>query len=202
MSNIAKILLSLGCVKLSPKRPFTYASGLIGPVYCDNRLLMSSVKDRQAVISAFSELISQNNLKFDQIGALATAGIVHGAWLAERLGVPMIYVRPKSKEHGRKNRIEGKISRGQKILVVEDLVNQGSSAKSAIEHLREEGLEVVGLVCIVQYGFEQVKELFQKLNCPLFSLTDLHQILAQAKEQNILSENEIKMVEKWVKDPN
>jgi orotate phosphoribosyltransferase len=200
-NKIAKLLMGLKCVQISMKTPFNYASGLKGPIYCDNRKVISHVNARQQVIDAFLEKIKKSGIKFDSVAGLATAGIPHAAWIADKLSLPMIYVRGKAKEHGKKNLIEGDYSPGDKVILIEDLVNQGSSLENAVLGLQEAGLETAACFCIVSYQMKNVEKLLQKLNLSLFSLTDFSSILDVSKEFLKLSEEDISDLLEWQKSP-
>ncbi len=200
-NKIAELLMDLKAVQISMNTPFTYASGLKGPIYCDNRKIISHVDARRKVIDSFVESIKASGLKFDKVAGLATAGIPHAAWIAEKMGLPMIYVRGKAKEHGKKGQIEGDFVPGEKVILIEDLVNQGSSLDSACIGLREAGLDAVACFCIVSYQTATAEKLLKKLNLSLFSLTDFSSILEVSKRYLKLGENEVQDLVKWHHDP-
>ena len=200
-NKIAKLLIGLKCVQISMKTPFNYASGLKGPIYCDNRKVISHVDARSQIVDAFLEKIKKSGIKFDSVAGLATAGIPHAAWIADKLGLPMIYVRGKAKEHGKKNQIEGDYSPGNKVILIEDLVNQGSSLENAVIALKEAGLETAACFCIVSYQMKTVEKLLEKLGISLFSLTDFSSILDISKEFLKLSEGDISDLLEWQKSP-
>ncbi|WP_164848362.1 orotate phosphoribosyltransferase [Halobacteriovorax sp. HLS] len=199
--EVAKILLDNNCLQLSPSEPFTYASGLKGPIYCDNRKLLSFVEARSRIVQHFVETINESGIKFDQLAGLATAGIPHCAFIANELSVPMIYIRGKAKGHGKQNQIEGSFKKGQSILLVEDLINQGKSLEDAIIAALAEGLVPVGVVSIVTYEMQKSKEILSKYKIPLISLTNFSDIVSLALEQNVISTDELNMLTSWQLDP-
>ncbi len=188
--EIALLLLKKNCLKLSPRRPFTYASGLKGPMYCDNRKILAFVKERSQVIDSLVEKINETGLEFDHICGLATAGIPHGALVAERLKKPFIYVRAKAKSHGRQNQVEGFYQKGERTLLIEDLVNQGKSLEEAVIGVRSVELHPIACFAIVDYQMKKSKERLEKLDLPLFALTDFENIINTALELKLISENE------------
>ena len=157
-SRLASDLLRIGAVKLSPEAPFTWASGLRSPVYCDNRLTIGHPEVRRRITDGFVEIIRTAGLQPEVIAGTATAGIPHAAWLADRLGLPMVYVRSKAKGHGTSSRIEGPVDPGRRVLLVEDLVSTGGSSVTALEALREAGFEVRDVLAIYTYGFTRAEE--------------------------------------------
>lgn len=199
--DIARGLLSIGAVKLSPHEPFVYASGLKGPIYCDNRLILSHVKLRNLVIESFLEIIKQNQLSFDLIGGIATAGIPHAAFVAERLQRPMVYVRPKPKGHGKKNQVEGDFKAGEKVLLFEDLVNQGSSLVDAMNGITEAKLSCADCFSVVTYQMPEANEKLRSLNIKLWSLTDFDHILKAALELKQIDEEGLHLLKNWHSDP-
>ncbi|MFC1687200.1 orotate phosphoribosyltransferase [Patescibacteria group bacterium] len=201
MNNVAKILLEIKAVTLSPKEPYTFTSGLKSPIYCDNRLLISYPDFRTKIIDEFINLIKEHNPTFDIVGGTATAGIPHAAWIAERLKKPMIYIRGASKEHGKKNRIEGKLEKGQTVLVIEDLISTGGSSVSAVEGVREAGGEVMDCYAIFTYELEKAKKKFVEANCQLRTLTTFSELIATAKDNNNITPEEAAITQEWNKDP-
>lgn len=193
--RMASILMSTNCLQVSPQNPFSYASGLKGPIYCDNRKILSHVSERKQVVEGLLKLIEDSGVKFDSVCGLATAGIPHAAWIAEKLEIPMIYVRGKAKEHGRKNQIEGEFKPGDKVILIEDLVNQGSSLKGAVDALKNAGLEPLACFCIVNYEMKAVEEMMPELGISLHSLTDFSTIL------NVVDERDQEILKNWHQDP-
>nr|MCU0346243.1 orotate phosphoribosyltransferase [Saprospiraceae bacterium] len=153
-SEVAKRLLQIKAIKLSPQKPFTWASGILSPIYCDNRLVLSHVDTRGFVKDCLVEK-SKDFASFDAVAGVATAGIAHGMLLADALGLPFAYVRSKAKEHGRQNLIEGELPENAKVLVVEDLISTGGSSLQAVESVRQAGYKVVGVLAIFSYNFDK-----------------------------------------------
>jgi orotate phosphoribosyltransferase len=198
--NIAERLLQIKAIQLKPQEPFTWASGLKSPIYCDNRLLLSYPAHRNAIINGFVEKSSAFG-KFDCVAGVATAGIPHGCLLADRLELPFIYVRDQAKSHGRQNKIEGQVHQGMRVLVVEDLISTGGSSLKAVEALREAGCEVVGLLAIFSYRFEAAKQAFVNHNCKHEVLTDYAALLQAAETKGYISQSEQNSLQKWRLDP-
>ncbi|PLX18076.1 MAG: orotate phosphoribosyltransferase [Candidatus Muiribacterium halophilum] len=187
-TRVAEILLNLQAVILNSKEPFTYASGIKSPIYCDNRVIISDVKSRDEIIDAFCELIEEKNIKFDVVAGTATAGIPHAAWIADRFKLPMIYVRSGKKEHGRKNQIEGRIHSEQKVLLVEDLISTGGSSLRCAEAISETGAEVVACVAIFSYEMKKAQESFNNAKIPLYTLSDFNTLIEFAKQNKLIEE--------------
>lgn len=173
---IARRLLSIEAVFLSPEKPFTWASGIKSPIYCDNRLILTAPEARSEVEAAIAETLRRDFPNAEVLMGTATAGIAHAAIAAHLLGLPMGYVRSGSKDHGRQNRIEGRLERGQKVVVIEDLISTGGSAIDCVEALREAGAEVLGIVSIFTYGMKKGVERLAAANVPAVSLTDFDAI--------------------------
>lgn len=200
-AEIAADLLKIGAIKLSPKEPFTWASGWKSPIYCDNRLSLSFPDVRSKIKTALALAISNSFDGIDVIAGVATAGIPQGALVAEELGLPFIYVRSKSKGHGLQNMIEGKIEKGQKVLLVEDLVSTGGSSLAAADALKQAGAEVVGMVAIFTYGFPVSEENFQKAGVNLIVLSDYHHLLDHAQDERMFENEVLKTLKEWREDP-
>ncbi len=199
--DIARNLINLGAVKFSPLNPFTYASGLKGPIYCDNRIILSHVEFRDQVVSSFIEIIKQNHLTFNHLGGIATAGIPHAAFVADRLKRSMVYVRPKPKEHGRKNQVEGSYLPGEKVLLFEDLVNQGASLDEAMAGVRGAELTCDACLCVVDYEMKAAKERLNNLSIQLFSLTDFTSLTKAAFELRLIDQTGMDLLKEWHADP-
>ena len=199
--DIAKNLINLGAVKFSPTAPFTYASGLKGPIYCDNRLILSQVEFRDQVIASFMEVIKINKLQFDHLGGIATAGIPHAAFVADRLKRSMVYVRPKAKDHGRKNQVEGLFNPNEKVLLFEDLVNQGASLEDSMAGLRGAELKCDACLCVVDYEMQGAKERLRNLSIQLFPLTDFTSLINSAFELNLIDQDGLNLLKEWHADP-
>ncbi len=200
-AEVAADLLKIGAIKLSPEKPFTWASGWKSPIYCDNRLSLSYPDVRSKIKTALSLAISNSFDGIDVIAGVATAGIPQGALVAEELGLPFIYVRSKSKGHGLENMIEGKIEEGQKVLLVEDLVSTGGSSLAAAEALQEAGAEVVGMVAIFTYGFQVAEENFKEKGVNLIVLSDYHHLLDHAQDERMFENEVLKTLKEWREDP-
>jgi len=197
--QVAQWLLQINAIKLSPQNPFTWASGILSPIYCDNRITLSYPNIRKGIIEQFVELSKQ--YEFDVIAGVATAGIPHGALLADALEKPFAYVRSKPKGHGRQNQIEGKLEAGQKVLMIEDLISTGGSSIKAVEAVRAAGGEVVGVLAIFTYGFEKAVETFKAANCPFATLSNYDTLLEIAVEQKYVQETEVATLKNWRKAP-
>ena len=198
--EIARKLLQINAIKLSPQKPFTWASGLLSPIYCDNRIILSHPGARNFVLQAFISKAKDFG-DFDYVGGVATAGIPHGTLLADRLGLPFIYVRSKPKEHGRQNQIEGELADGARVLMVEDLISTGGSSLKAVGAVREAGAEVVGVVAIFGYGFARAAAAFEQAQCKFATLSDYPSLLAAATEEKRISGNEREVLLDWSRDP-
>lgn len=199
-TEVAKRLMQIKAIKLSPQSPFTWASGLRSPIYCDNRLALSHPEVRTYLIDAFVEKAAQFG-PLDGVAGVATAGIPHGALLADRLQLPFIYVRSSPKGHGRQNRIEGEIKAGSRLLVIEDLISTGGSCLSAVEALRAADYKVSGVMAIFSYGFNEAQERFAAADCHFDTLSDYPTLLQQAQKQNYVEEEDLKTLQEWQKDP-
>jgi orotate phosphoribosyltransferase len=200
-NEIAHKLIQLGAVKFSPANPFTYASGLKGPIYCDNRMILSEVSFRNQVIESFIKIIDENHLDYDHLGGIATAGIPYAAFLADRLKKSMVYVRPKVKEHGRKNQVEGMYKANDSVLLFEDLVNQGASLEDSMAGILLSDLKCSACLCVVDYEMEEAKKRLSKLSIQLFSLTDFTALTLAAFELNLINENELNLLREWHTNP-
>lgn len=199
--KIAELLLRIGCLQVRTDPPFTYASGLKGPIYCDNRQVFSFVSEREEICRAFVELIKEQDFKFDYIAGLATAGIPHAALIANELKSPMVYIRSSPKSHGKNNVIEGHFTKGSKLLLIEDLVNQASSLEKAVMASRAKGVEVVGCLSVVDYQTQASKDVLKRLGISLFSLTHFDVIANTALEKNIIDKSDYERLFAWQKKP-
>ncbi len=197
---LAADLLQINAIRLSPHVPFTWASGLKSPVYCDNRLLLSYPDCRNHAIEGLAAL-SRNFRPLDGIAGVATAGIPHGALLADRLQLPFCYVRSQPKNHGRGNQIEGLVSAGQRVLVVEDLISTGGSSLQAAKALEAAGASVVAVIALLSYGFTEARVRFEDAGIPLESVSDFPTVLDVARESGFISEEEFEMLTPWYRDP-
>jgi orotate phosphoribosyltransferase len=199
--NIASSLLRINAVKLSPEAPFTWASGWHSPIYCDNRKTLSYPEVRRQIYEEFSSLIAEKYPEADLIAGVATGAIAHGVLVAEKMNKPFIYVRSAPKSHGLTNQVEGQYEKGQKVVVIEDLVSTGSSSLNAVEALREAGCEVLGMVAIFTYGFPQATQNFEQANVKLDTLTDYGTMIEMAVEQDYVKENQLETLKQWRLQP-
>lgn len=189
---IASDLLKIEAVFLKPYDPFTWASGILSPIYCDNRLTLTSISVRNDVENGLATLIKRHFNEAELIMGTATAGIAHAAITANILDLPMGYVRSSAKDHGRKNLIEGRLKKGQKVVVVEDLISTGGSVLSAVSALREAGAEVIGIVSIFSYKMKKSEEVFKENNIKNVSLTNFDTVIKTATEEDYIDESSIK----------
>lgn len=199
-TEVARKLLQIKAIKLSPQKPFTWASGILSPIYCDNRLVLSHPDARDLVIKGFVEE-SKKYPKIDAIAGVATAGIPHGALLADRLGLPFAYVRSKAKAHGRQNKIEGQLTKGAKVLVVEDLISTGGSSLQAVDALLDYGVEVEAVVSIFTYELQKASDAFAEAKCTLSSLSSYSVLLEEAKKQGYIDTEELALLKQWRSAP-
>lgn len=199
--DMARELIGIGAVKFSPQKPFVYASGLLGPIYCDNRLVLSRVQLREKIIESFLSVIQNHDLNFDLIGGIATAGIPHAAFVADRLKKPMVYVRPKAKEHGQKNQVEGAYRPHERVLLFEDLINQGASLVDAMKGLAQAQLHCRDCLCIVDYQMPEAMERLRGLSINLWSLTDFFSLATSALELKLIDEEGLRLLKNWHSDP-
>lgn len=186
--EVAQGLLKIGAVFLRPEQPFTWASGIKSPIYCDNRLTLTAPEVRNAVEKGLAELVKTDFPGCEVLMGTATAGIAHAAIMAHITGLPMGYVRSGAKDHGRANRIEGKLEKGEKVVVVEDLISTAKSSVEVVDALREEGAEVIGMVSIFTYGMRAAKEKLAAANVKAVSLCDLDELLEVAVEEGYIPE--------------
>ena len=198
---VAEKLLQVNAVKLNPENPFTWASGWKSPIYCDNRRILSFPYTRDYIKSELCNVVFERFPEAKLLAGVATAGIAWGAMVADQLKLPYIYVRPKPKEHGLGNQIEGYFEKGQKVVVLEDLVSTGKSSFQVVEVLRKEGLIVAGMVSIFTYGFPDSEVLFEKAGLSYYSLTNYSTLIQMASEKGIISQNQLDILLKWRTDP-
>lgn len=198
---IAEKLLDINAVALKPEVPFTWASGLRSPIYCDNRLTLSYPEVRKSIAAGLQQLIEENFPGTEVIAGTATAGIPHAAWVSDLMDLPMCYVRSKAKGHGKGNQIEGKAEAGQKVVVVEDLISTGGSVITAVQALKEAGCDVLGVVSIFTYGLEKGRELLQENEITSKSLTDYETLIEVAISKGIVTGDDQKSLLLWSKNP-
>jgi len=201
-ARVAEMLLYIQAIKLNTEKPFTWSSGWKSPIYCDNRLSLSYPEIRQTIRDGLVQAIRENFFTVESIAGVATAGIAQGALVAEALNLPFLYVRPKPKDHGMENLIEGKITKGQKVVVVEDLVSTGGSSLKSVQALRDAGFEVLGMVSIFNYGFDIATRNFYDANTSLISLSDYSQLLKYALDQKYISDEQLTSLKSWRVDPS
>jgi len=198
---IAEKLLQVGAIKLRPEEPFTWSSGWKSPIYCDNRKVLSFPYIRDFVKSELCNVVFEKYPEADMLAGVATAGIAWGAMAADQLKLPFVYVRPKPKEHGLSNQIEGYFEEGQKVLVIEDLVSTGKSSLQVVDVLKAAGLQVVGMVSIFTYQFEAAVESFKKYNLRYTSLTNYSSLITLAIEKGIVSSDTENLLMQWRQSP-
>ena len=199
--TVAEKLLQINAIKLNPVQPFTWASGWKSPIYCDNRKVLSFPFVRDFIKSELCNVVFEKFPDAEMLAGVATAGIAWGAMVADQLKLPYIYVRPKPKEHGLGNQIEGYYKKGQKVLVIEDLISTGKSSLQVVEVLRKEGLQVEGMVSIFNYNFAVADQAFKNAAVPFQSLTNYNELISLAIEKNIVSSAQENTLLNWRQDP-
>lgn len=197
--KLAQYLLEIQAIKLNPTEPFTWASGMRSPIYCDNRLSLSYPPIRDFIKQEFVDLVKDMN--FDGVAGVATAGIPHGALLADALKVPFIYVRSKAKGHGRQNMIEGDIQSVKRVLVVEDLISTGGSCLQAVDALKNENIEVEHVVALFTYELEKATVAFQNANIPFTTISNYTALLEAASDIGYVNQSELATLKNWNEDP-
>lgn len=200
--KVAESLLQIKAIKLQPKKPFTWASGWKSPIYCDNRIALSHPPIRTYIRQKLAELIQEEFGSVEMISGVATAGIPQGVLVAQDLGLPFSYVRTSSKDHGRQNQIEGEVVGGQRVVVIEDLVSTGKSSLTAVNALRDAGSNVVGLVSIFSYGFDEAVQNFKDAKCRHISLCNYETLIAVATKHNYILNGDIELLEAWRTNPS
>lgn len=199
--KIAKALLEIKAVALSPNNPYIWASGLRSPIYCDNRLTISYPEIRDLIAEGFVQLIQEKYGDVDVIAGAATGGVPHAAWVAQKMNKPMIYVRSSAKKHGKGNMIEGVLHEGQKVVVIEDLISTGGSVLNVVEGVREAGGVVAGVAAIFTYEFPKATENFANADVPFATLSNYSALLPIAVEGNYVSEADLDLLKKWKEAP-
>ena len=199
---IAKDLLKIKAVFFRPEEPFTWASGIKSPVYCDNRLILTAPEARKDVENGLATIIKENYPEVEVLMGTSTAGIAHAAITAEIMGLPMGYVRGSNKDHGRQNRIEGKLEAGQKVVVVEDLISTGGSVIEVVDALREAGAEVLGIASIFTYGMQKGLDRLAAANVKNVSLTNFDCIAEVAAEEGYIAQEDIARLIKFRNNPS
>jgi len=199
--NVSEYLLQIKAIKLDVNNPFTWASGIKSPIYCDNRLILSYPSIRTYIRQQFVELIIEEFGSVDVIAGVATGAIAIGALVAQELNLPFVYIRSSQKAHGLTNQIEGKIESGQKVVVIEDLVSTGKSSLLAVQALREVGCDVKGMAAIFTYDLAIAKENFEKEKCELLTLSNYDNLVRKAVDSNYISDSDIHKLVKWRENP-
>lgn len=198
--KIASILFDIGAVIFRPRQPFRYDSGILSPIYTDNRLIISHPKEREIVVDYLVEKIKAIGLP-DAVAGTATAGIPHAAFIAQKLKIPMVYVRSEPKGHGKGNQVEGIVKRGQKVIVVEDLISTAGSSVRVIEALRRLGAQVEDEIAIFTYMLKESEENLKKAKVKLHPLTDIRSSCKVAIRRGLLKKDQVELIENWTKDP-
>ncbi|MGC9374713.1 MAG: orotate phosphoribosyltransferase [Bacteroidales bacterium] len=199
--KVAQSLLQIKAIKLQPANPFTWASGWKSPIYCDNRKTLSYPEIRNLLKENFAQVVTENFGKPDFIAGVATGAIAMGALVADALNLPFVYVRPKPKEHGLRNQIEGEIPEGKKVVVIEDLISTGKSSLKAVEALRNQNIKVIGMVAIFTYGFKIAEDNFKAANVPLKTLSNYNQLIQFALQTGYIKESDLKTLNQWRENP-
>ncbi|SDW86113.1 orotate phosphoribosyltransferase [Paenibacillus sp. CF384] len=199
--EIAKGLLQINAVALRPNEPFTWTSGMKSPIYCDNRLTMSYPEIRDLIAEGFATVIREQFPDCEAVAGIATGGIPHAAWVAQKLNLPMLYVRDKAKGHGKTNQIEGAFKPGQKVVLIEDLISTGGSSLKAAVAVREAGCEVQGVVAIFTYQFPNAIAAFAEEGIPLATLSNYSALIEVAAEQGIVQQSDIAVLQSWRENP-
>lgn len=195
--NIAQSLLEIKAVTLSPEDPYTWSSGIKSPIYCDNRVTLAYPEIRETIYKGLISLIKEHANDVEIISGTATAGIPHAAFIADQLGLPMSYVRSKSKGHGKGNQIEGAVSKGKKVVVIEDLISTGGSSINAVDALIEDGAEVIGVFAIFTYGIKKAEKAFKSKDIPYYTLSNYDELISVAEKEGYIQNKDIKTLKEW-----
>ena len=199
--QVAKSLLQINAIILQPNNPFKWAAGWNSPIYCDNRKTLSYPEIRNYIRQGLAAIVKNYYKGANVIAGVATAGIPHGALVAEVLGLPFIYVRSKAKEHGKQNQIEGHFEKGQSVVLVEDLISSGKSSLDAATTLKEAGMQVKGMVSIFTYGFDAATKNFNNANCEYVPLCDYNTLLPEAIKSQYIEQTDLSILKEWRKNP-
>lgn len=200
-SVIANHLLEIGAVALRPDQPFTWTSGIISPIYCDNRLTMGYPAIRDRIAEGFATLIRAHYPDAEIIAGTATAGIPHAAFVAQKLNLPMAYIRDKAKGHGKQNLIEGRIDAGKKVVIIEDLISTGGSSLKAALAVKEAGAEAQGVLAIFTYQFAQAEQAFAEAGVPLRTLSNYSALVEEARKQGTITDDQVALLRSWRESP-
>jgi len=201
-TKIAEYLLQIKAIKLQPSNPFTWASGWKSPIYCDNRKTLSFPVVRSYIRDSFTGIIKNHYPNTELIAGVATGAIAHGALVAEKLGLPFIYIRSEAKEHGLGNQIEGYFEPGQKVVVIEDLISTGGSSLAAVKALRDAGCNLLGMAAIFTYEFKKAADGFAAAGCELHTLSNYSALISAAAESGYIDKNDIETLKQWRMDPS
>ena len=201
-SNVANELLRIKAVKLQPNDPFTWASGWRSPIYCDNRKTLSYPDVRKLIAKGLAQGVRDKFANAEVVAGVATGAIAIGIMVAEELGLPFVYVRPKPKEHGLGNQIEGYLPENSKVVVIEDLISTGGSSLKAVDALRETSSTVLGMVAIFTYGFANADENFERSDCEVYTLSNYAELVKLAAGTGYVSESDIQQLNEWRKSPS
>jgi orotate phosphoribosyltransferase len=205
MENCAKktaeYLLQIKAIKLQPSNPFTWASGWKSPIYCDNRKTLSFPEVRSFICDSFAEIVIKYYQQAELIAGVATGAIAHGVLVAEKLGLPFVYVRSGAKEHGLGNQIEGYFEPGQKVVIIEDLISTGGSSLGALKALRDAQCDVLGMAAIFTYEFKKADDAFSAAKCELLTLSDYSTLIVAAVESGYINKQDVETLKQWRTDP-
>ncbi len=200
--KIAEYLLQIKAIKLQPSNPFTWASGWKSPIYCDNRKTLSFPEVRSYIRDSFAGMVREYYHGAELIAGVATGAIAHGALVADKLGLPFVYVRSEAKEHGLGNQIEGYFQPGQKVVVIEDLISTGGSSLNAVKALREAGCTVLGMIAIFTYEFKKSSDGFIAANCAIYTLSNYSTLIETAVDSGYIGSSEVETLKEWRADPS
>lgn len=200
-NNIASQLLKIKAVTLNPKEPFVWASGIKAPIYTDNRLTIAYPDFRQTIAHDLAELIKEEYPEAEVIGGVATAGIPHATGVSNILNLPLNYVRPQKKDHGKKSQIEGRCQKGDKVVLIDDLISTGGSILKAVKAVEEEGGDVIGTVAIFSYDLPESTKNFADAHTKLFTLTDYPTMIQVAQKLDYVEESDMELLQQWYQDP-
>jgi orotate phosphoribosyltransferase len=199
--EVASELLNIGAVALRPQEPFTWTSGIKSPIYCDNRLTMSYPAVRDLIAESFATLIKENYPDTEIIAGTATAGIPHAAFVAQKLGLPMAYIRDKAKGHGKENQIEGLIEAGKKVIVIEDLISTGGSSLKAALAVRDAGATPLAVLAIFSYQLDKAVKAFEEASVPLMTLSNYTTLIEVAVERGVIPQDDLSLLKAWRENP-
>ncbi len=199
--NISQLLLQIKAIKLDPANPFKWASGILSPIYCDNRKTLSYPSVRKEIKHAFIDKVESLYPNANTIAGVATGAIAHGAMVADEMDKPFVYIRSSAKQHGMENLIEGELKEGARVVVLEDLVSTGGSSLKAVKALRDAGAEVLGMIAIFSYGFDIADNNFKRMQCRLNTLTNYHTVINEGIKSGYMNASQKKLLEEWRSDP-